>query len=73
MFFKIFLFLTGIVQTGFSLSFILIYMNLLNMGYTFKEYVNFIFSRFECVSFFVGIIFIVISLKRKEKTNDICV
>lgn len=73
MFFKIFLFLTGIVQTGFSLSFILIYMNLLNMGYTFKEYVNFIFSRFECVSFFVGIIFIVISLRRKEKTNDICV
>ena len=73
MFFKFFLFLTGIVQTGFSLSFILIYMNLLNMGYTFKEYVNFIFSRFECVSFFVGIIFIVISLRRKEKTNDICV
>lgn len=73
MFFKTFLFITGIIQTGFSLSFILIYMNLLNMGYTFKEYVNFIFSRFECISFFIGVIFIIISLRRKEKSNDICV
>jgi len=73
MFFKFFLFLTGIMCSAFSLSFILIYMNLLNMGYSFKEYVYFIFSRFECINFFIGILLIVISLRRKEKTNDICI
>lgn len=69
---RIFLFITGILLTSLSLTAIILYLNLLNMGYSFMEYVNFISIRFECLLMFLGIALIIISLlKRKEKKNDI--
>ena len=37
-------------------TFILIYLNLFSFGYTFKEYLFFVFSRVEVDVFFVGFI-----------------
>ena len=72
MLFKIFLFITGIILTSISISSIVLYLNLINMGYSFMEYVNFISVRFECFLFIIGILLIILSLiKRKEKRNDI--
>lgn len=65
MFFRVMLFLLGIVLSSLGLSFIVIYLNLLNMGYNFSEYVHFIISKWECLIIFVGFFFIFLSLYRK--------
>lgn len=69
---KIFIFIVGILLTSLSLASSILYLNLLNMGYSFMEYVNFISVRFECLAFILGIILIIISMKKKKgKKNDI--
>lgn len=63
MFLKSFLFLFGFGLTVISLSFIIIYLNLLTIGYNFIDYVNFIIRRFECINLLTGIIILFISFK----------
>lgn len=72
MFFKFFIFIIGILLTSLSITSIILYLNLLNMGYSFIEYVNFISMRFECLALFLGVLLIIVAMwKRKEKNNDI--
>lgn len=54
--FRTFIFLFGFGLTVISLSYIIIYLNLLSIGYNFFEYVNFIIRRFECMNVFIGIL-----------------
>lgn len=63
MFLKSFLFLFGFGLTVISLSFIIIYLNLLTIGYNFIDYVNFIIRRFECINLLTGFIIVFISFK----------
>ena len=53
--FKTFIFLFGFGLTIISLSYIIIYLNLLTIGYNFIEYVNFIIRRVECMNIFLGL------------------
>jgi hypothetical protein len=47
--------------------------NLLKMGYSFFEYVIFVFKRFECLIVFLGIFLIVISMNKIIYfVNNIC-
>lgn len=55
--------LIGILFSSVGLLFIFLYTNLLTLGYSFFEFVNFISKRFECLLFFLGIVLIVFSLK----------
>ena len=72
MFLKYTFYFIGIILTSTSLFFIIVYLNLINMGYSFLEYVNFIIRRIECINLIFGILFMFLSLKkRKEKKNDI--
>ena len=65
---RIIFFITGIIFISLSISFIIIYINLLNMGYTFLEYVNFIIRRMEVIAFVPGVFLVIVSmLKRKDK------
>ena len=66
MFYKIFMFLTGIVFTVVGFTFIIIYSNLMSMGLGFVEYLKYICTKFECLIGIVGIVLILISLYRKE-------
>ena len=61
---KIFLFFGGIILASIGLMFIILYLNLLSMGYSFLEFGKFIISRGECWILLVGIIMIIISLER---------
>ena len=63
---RILLYILGILIVSISISFIIIYLNLLNMGYSFLDYVNFIIRRIEVVIIIVGVLLLFISL-RKEK------
>lgn len=59
---KIFLFLIGFGLTTIGSVYIICYLNLLNIGYNFLEYVNFIIRRIECLNTFIGIIIMALSL-----------
>ena len=62
MLFRIFLFLIGFGLTTICFVYIIIYLNLLSIGYNFLEYVNFIIRRFECLNAPLGIIIMIISI-----------
>lgn len=69
---KIVMFILGIIITSISLMFIIMYLNLCIMGYTFFEYLNFISKEPACFMIILGILLIALSMyRRKGKINDI--
>lgn len=62
MFIRIFLFLVGFGLTVIGGVYIISYMNLMTIGYNFKEYVNFIIRRIECLYAVIGLIIIVLTI-----------
>ena len=68
---KFLIFLFGFVLTVIGLSYIVIYLNLLSIGYNFLEYVNFIIRRIECLNFVFGVIFMIISTFIGGKENEL--
>lgn len=61
---KLLLFILGIYLVSLSITFIIIYLNLLNQGYNFMEYVQFIIRRPEILSIFLGLFLIFISFRK---------
>ena len=57
----------GIIFCSISTFFLIIYLNLFTMGYSFLDFVKFINTRIECLLLYVGIILIIYSLERKIK------
>lgn len=57
---RLFLFLIGFGLTVIGFVYIILYMNLITIGYSFIEYVNFIIRRFECWFSILGLIIITI-------------
>lgn len=58
----------GLMSIGFT--FFILYFNLFVFGYNFFEYLLFLFSRWECYLFFLGVIFACVGI-RKGKKHDI--
>ena len=63
MFIRSFLFLFGFGLVVISMSYIIIYLNLITMGYNFFDYVKFISRRIECLNIITGLILVIISIK----------
>ena len=61
------LLLFGFILAIIGLFFILLYLNLLVIGYSFLEFVYFIIRSLYCDLFFVGSFLIIIYLRRKKK------
>ena len=61
---RYFLFCLGILLSVVGLTYIIIYLNLLVMGFSFFFYLKYIFTKFECLIFFVGYILLVILIKK---------
>jgi len=68
---RIVLYFSGIFFSSIGILFLVVYLNLLNMGYSFKDYVHFIISKPECLIIFLGIFNIYLALKRKGKNNGL--
>lgn len=64
--FSILLFVLGILFCSWGLMFFILYLNLLTLGYSFWNLVHFIISRGECMLFFVGILFLILSWKGND-------
>lgn len=67
MFIKLIIFLIGIILLIIGFTSIILYLNLLTIGYTFLEYVNFIIRKIECISLIFGLIIIFLIIYRREK------
>lgn len=68
---RFFIFLFGFGLTVIGLSYIIIYLNLLSIGYNFLEYVNFIIRRIECLNLIFGIILMSISMLIKGGKDEL--
>ena len=67
--FRILLYIFGVILTSLGLFFIIIYLNLLTIGYSFLDFVKFISRRVEVWLLIVGIICIALSLERWIKNE----
>ncbi|MEG1015721.1 MAG: hypothetical protein RSE45_02180 [Bacilli bacterium] len=67
---KIFVFLMSIILTSVSLTFIILYAVLLNMNYSFFEYIKYIVTKPECICIIPGILLIIYLCKKKRR--NIC-
>lgn len=69
---RIFFFLVGFGLMVIGFSFLILYLNLLTIGYNFSFYVNFITRRVECYYTIIGFIIIVLTLLIKgEKKHEL--
>lgn len=59
---RIFVFLIGFGLTVIGSVYIISYLNLLTLGYSFIEYVQFIMRRIECLYALIGIVIILFDI-----------
>lgn len=62
----LFIYILGIIFTSIGFFYIILYLNLFTMGYSFLNYVNFIIRRFECLLFIIGVLIIIYCLEREK-------
>lgn len=67
--FKIISFLFGFGLTIIGIMYMILYLNLLTIGYNFSFYVNFIIRRIECWYSIIGIIIMIISIYKGGKNE----
>lgn len=69
---RIFFFLVGFALMVLGFSFLILYLNLLTIGYNFSFYVNFITRRIECYYALIGFIMILLTIIIKgDKKNEL--
>lgn len=66
---RVFFFLLGFGLMVVGFTYVILYINLFTIGYNFLEYVNFIFSRYECYFIFLGLFILILSLVIKGEDN----
>lgn len=69
---RIFFFLLGFGLSVIGFTYVIGYLNLLTMGYTFLEYLAFVFKRSECIIAVIGFLLITFSIFKGDNKNDIC-
>lgn len=67
MFARIFFFLIGFGLTVIGFVYIISYLNLMTIGYNFREYVNFISRRVECLYAIIGLLIMAITIFIPER------
>ena len=54
-----------------GLTNIILYLNLISIGYTFSEYISFILKRIECLIYILGLTITFIIFRKKGEKHDI--
>lgn len=68
---RLFFFLLGFGLSTIGFVYVITYLNYLSIGYTFLEYLNLIFTKFECLLALIGISIISLVVFTKGEKNDI--
>lgn len=66
---KVIMMFLGCFFISVSLSFLIIYLNLFTLGYSFWDYIHFISRRVEVQIGWVGVILLIKSRKKKVKDD----
>lgn len=64
--FRLLLFLFGFILMTIGFVFDIIYLNLLTFGYSFLEYLGYIFTHIECLYTLIGLFIILVVFKEKR-------
>lgn len=67
---RVFFFLLGFGLMVIGFTYIITYLNLLTMGYTWQAYFRFVFSRVECFFSIIGFLIITIIILTSGRHND---
>lgn len=67
---RMFIFLLGFGLMVIGFTYIITYMNLMSMGYSFLQYFSFVLSRIECLFAVVGFILVSIIILTKGSERD---
>ena len=70
MFYQIIILIIGIILTVLSISYIILYSNIMKIGYSFDDYLMFLSSHYECWLLLVGILLIIISIYFPWRDKD---
>lgn len=69
---RMFIFLLGFGLMVIGFTYIITYMNLMSMGYSFFDYLSFITSKLECLFALIGFILVsIIILTKGTEKNDL--
>lgn len=68
---RVFFFLLGFGMSVIGFMYMMLYLNLTTMGYSFFEYIVFIFKRSECILGFVGLIIVTITIFYKGDNDNV--
>ena len=68
---RFFLFMFGFGLCVIGFMYIILYLNLLTIDYSFTEYLKFIFTKFECIQGILGLMIIFITIFYKGDNNDL--
>ena len=66
---RIYLLLMGIIITSTNLFFMMLYLSILNSGYSFIYFIKYLLTHFEIYLFLIGIFMIFLSTKERKKLN----
>lgn len=65
---RFFFFILGIYLCSYSLTYIIIYLNLLSMGFSIVDYLKYLLVHAECLVIFLGIILILLAFKKGKNS-----
>lgn len=68
---RLLLFLIGFGLSIIGFMYIILYLNYIEIGYSYKEYLNLIFTKIECIQGYIGLIIISLTIFLKGDKNDL--
>ncbi len=66
---KLFLLFLGFIFMVVGLSYSILYINLFSFDYSVVEYFSYVFKRWECLLFIVGLLLTIINIFKKESVH----
>ncbi len=64
---RIISFIIGFILSSISLTFIILYLNIISLGYSFLNFLSFIIRKWELYLLFIGIILMILAFRKDKK------
>lgn len=68
---RVFFFLLGFGMSVIGFMYMMLYLNLMTMEYSFSEYIVFILKRIECILGLIGLIVVTITIFYKGDNDNV--
>ena len=68
---RVFFFLLGFGMSVIGFMYMMLYLNLMTMEYSFSEYIVFILKRIECIFGLIGLVVVTITIFYKGDNDNV--